>query len=551
MPEAPDRQHSGIRKWINANTLGLAVLLVAISVSVVRVMSIQKELFDPDKTIIRISHWQLELGYRDAMQSAIDEYERLHPGVEILQQPMTEIIYGQWLNIQLISGTAPDIAETGDARMSVEQQYILRFFLPLTELISKPNPYNRGTPLEKLPWRETFIDGMRGGYQPALADYFAAPTCMSTRRLFYNKDLLRKATGSDTPPQTFAELLVACDTIRDYGRRQGNTKMVPIACSRYYLPEFLDRYLVPFTAGFEPELDTDMDGGISLRESYAAFCKGQVSMQTPAIKAYYECVKTLCDNFPEGYLSLGREMEAFLFVQGNAGMIASGSFDALSLFGQAKFEVGVIDFPLPGKNERWGEHIAGRVNEAGITAGAAYGVYKFSKNKEIAIDFLQFLTSRKCNEVFNRKAEWLPVAIGAKTSDRMAPFMPNPRGFSSYVSFFYGNYATIILEGARDRFLGGELDDYNEFAAKVEEALKNEKVGGDKAWAIEYDEKRRWCRNQERVLAVQATRMLMDSEATDAPSKYRQAFIQQLQANNGQEIRHRFEQVRKKPIPKI
>ena len=130
MSDTPDKERIGIRKWINASTLGLAVLLVGISMSTVRVMSIQKELFDPNKTIIRISHWQLELGYREAMQDAIDEYEKLHPGVEILQQPMTEKVYSQWLNTHLIGGTAPDLAELGLAKMSIDVRYILRFFLP-------------------------------------------------------------------------------------------------------------------------------------------------------------------------------------------------------------------------------------------------------------------------------------------------------------------------------------------------------------------------------------------------------------------------------------
>ena len=551
MPETPEKERVGIGSWVNANTVGLAVLLVVISMSIIRVMSIQKKLFDPDKTIIRIAHWQLELGYRDAMQDVIDEYERLHPEVEVLQMPVTERIYGQWLNTQLISGTAPDLAEIGMARMAADEQYILRFFVPLTELIEKPNPYNHGTPLENLPWRETFADGMRGGYKELLKDYYAAPTCMVTFRLFYNKDLLREATGSNRPPETFGELSAACEAIRDYARRHGNTKMVPIAGSGYSTAFFLYRYIVPFTSDFELQLDSDLDGEISLSETYTAFVKGRISMNTPAIRAFYECLKELFSYFPEGFLSIGREMAAFQFVQGNAGMICTGSYDAMSLFKQDKFDVGVMDFPIPGKSERWGEYISGRVNEAGISAGAGYGVYKLAKNREVAIDFLQFLTSLKYNEMFNRKTEWLPVIITAKTSERMAPFMPDPRGFYSGVSFSYGSYTSTIMDGEQKRFLSGELDDYNEFAATVEKALRNEKVGGDKAWAKEYDDKRRWCRSQERVLAVQSTRALMDPNATDAPVKYRQALIQQVQENNGQTIRHRFEQVRNKPIPEI
>jgi len=551
MSQAPDRERRGIRKWVNANTIGLAVLVAVICGSVVRVLNVHKELFDPDKTTIRISHWQLEMGYRDALNAIIAEYEKLHPDVKVIQMPVTEKVYGQWLNTHLVSGDPPDLAEIGFAKMATDAQYLSRFFMPLTELIDNPNPYNKGTPIEDLPWRETFIDGMRGGYVELLQDYFSAPTTLCTYRLFYNKDLLREATGSDRPPGTLDELFAACEAIRRFAKQKDNRKMVPIASSRYIVGIFTGRYAVPFTAGFEEQLDADLDGKVSPSESYTGFLRGEVDMRTPAIKASYECQKTLCSYFPPGFLSLGREEPAFLFVQGNAGMIATGSFDAMSLFKQSKFDVGVIDFPMPDKAGRWGKFTAGRANEAGTAGGGSFGVYKYSKHRDQAIDFLQFLTSVKYNQMFNLRVDWIPIIVGAKPSERMKPFMPDPRGFGSGVSFAYGAYASAIISGQWERFIQGELDDYEVLASKTEEALCNPQAGGDKAWAMEYDTQKRWCRNQERVLAVQSARSLMNPKARDAPGKYRQALLQQVRYNNGEEIRHRFEQVRKKPIPEI
>jgi len=244
-------------------------------------------------------------------------------------------------------------------------------------------------------------------------------------------------------------------------------------------------------------------------------------------------------------------MAAFLFVQGNAGMIATGSWDSMSLFKQAKFDVGIIDFQLPAKGEPWGEYISGKSNEAGTSGAASYGVYKYSKNRETAVDFLRFLTSQKYNELFNRKTEWIPVVLGAYPSERMMPFMPDPRGFRSAINFSYGSYVGAVLAGQRDKYLGGESDDYEAFASEVEAALSDEVSGGDKAWAISYDGTKRWCRAQERVLTVQSVRALMEPNATGAAAKYRQAFLQQLRMNNGESLRHLFEQVRKKEIKKI
>ena len=540
----------GPSRWLNTNTLAVIVIGVAFCMSMARVMSIHKELFDPEETILRISHWQLELGYRGALQAVIDEYEKLNPQVRVIQIPVTEKVYGQWLNTHLISGTAPDLAEIGFAKLATDEQYMARFFLPLTELISQPNPYNDGMFLEGWPWRETFLDGMRSGYRPTLQDYFAAPTSMFTVRLFYNRDLLKEATGSDIIPDTTGGFLDACEALRQLGQRQGR-QIVPIAGGRYNLGAFAGRYRVVFTSSLEELLDTNLDGEVSTQEAYTGFLQNKVGMQTPAIRAYYECMRAMCDNFAPGFVGIGREVAAYTFVLGKAGMIASGSWDAMSLFKQADFEVGVVDFPLPRAGERWHKHVVGRANEASTAGGGLYGVYKYSANRELAIDFLRFLTCERGNELLNRKAEWLPVIVASEPSERMRPFMPDPRGYAASVSFSYGNYALTIHEGQLERYLQGELDSYDEFAEQVEEALRSP-AGGDRGWAIDYDWSRRWCRNQERVLAMQTIRaMLRPDESEDALRKYRQALLQQVRMNNGQEAKVRFERLRGRPIPEI
>ena len=546
----------GVRKWLNGNTIGLAILALVFCASLVRVLTVEKQLFPSDKKVIRISHWELELGYREALQSVIDEYERLHPDVKIVQIPVMNYIYPQWLNIGLISGTAPDLVERGifkitiDSQyLSIDSQYLSRFFIPLTELVEEPNPYNKNTPLANLPWRETFVDGMQGGYDNDMQDYFSIPSTILVIRLFYNKNILREATGSDEPPKTFQQLMDTCDAIRKLGQRKGK-QIVPIAGSKHTFRVFRDRYVIPFTAAFEDKLDLDLNGEISATESYIGFLRGQVTMRTPEIVAYYECLKTLCGAFPEGFLSIGRQQAQFLFVQGNAAMVATGSWDAMSLARQADFEIGIIDFPIPAKNERWGQYIAGRQNEARAVGAIPYGVYKFSKHKEEAIDFLRFLTSLKHNEMLNNKAEMSPIVVGAQVPERRRPFVFNPQGFISFVDFGYGNYARMIAEGETERFLGGETDDYQEFASKIEAALRSPS-GGDRAWAIDYDTKKRWCRNQERILAVQSVRMLMDPQASDAASKYRKVLLGQVRASNGEKIRHQFETIRGKAIPRI
>jgi raffinose/stachyose/melibiose transport system substrate-binding protein len=528
-------------------------------------MSIQKKLFDPNKTILRIQHWQLEMGYRGAMQAVIDDYvkmrkERFGEEVEIIQIPVTERVYGQLLNTHLISGTAPDLAELGKAKLASDDQYLARFFQPLTELIDEPNPYNdpkywpnlteaekaKLLKIKSLPWRETFIDGMRSGYREKLQDYFSAPTSMFTLRLFYNKDILTRA-GYPDGPKTMKELFDACQKIRQMKDKKGKN-LIPIAGSKYNINPFKSKYSISFTAEFEPELDLNLDGTIALWESYVGFLKGITTMQTPAIRAKYECMRLICDQFSPGFMGQDRMQAAFNFVMGRAGMIASGSWDAMSLFKQAQFDVGIVDFPLPAKGERWSRYVAGRVNEAGVGGGGLFGIFKYGKNKELAIDFLRYITSQPANQLLNQKADWLPVVLGALPSERMMPFVPDPKGFNSRVNFEFGNYVKAIITGKEGQYFQAEIG-YDEFAEAVSDALMHDKRGGDYSWAEEYKKEWRWCRSQERVLAVQIVRELMDPDAKNAYENYRRAFLQQIRKNNGQETRYRYEKIRHTTIP--
>ncbi len=543
-------------KWFNVNMLGLLLLVGALGFSLHRIYAVRQELFDPDVTILRISHWQLELGYRDSMDKIIKEYEALWAAkgkkVRILQMPVTETVYGQWLNTHLISGDAPDLAGMGMTNIVNNDQYVVRYFVPLTSLINQPNPYNKGTSLENVPWRETFIDGMRGAYRDGLQDYYSVPTAFFNLRMFYNKTLVKQATGEDRPPQTFGQLMELCRAIRLLPARGDGVKVIPIAGSKYSAWMFGDKYLTAFTAGFEPILDLDLDGYISPNETYVGVLRQQVGLDFPKIKAGYELMHDLSAQFSDGFYGKDRQTAAFEFVQGRAAMIATGSWDAGSLFVQAKeagFELGIFDFPLPGPGEKYAQYVTGRASEAANSAAGLYGLYKFSRNQEQALDFLQFLTSRKYNQLMMEGPEWLPVIVGTRPSKRMAAFAIDPRGYTCSVRFAYGSDSTNVMEGEMQSYLQG-YESYAVFSKSLMAALMSPTNGGDRAWVLEYDSVQKQARNQDRILAMQAARQLMDPSADqDASAKYRQVLVQQVRNNNGQWLRWRYEKVRNEPMP--
>src|SRR5690606_10709047 len=158
------------------------------------------------KKIIRVTHWQLEPGYRQGLQWAIDEYNKLPhvkaAKVEVVQAPIPQRIYNQFMNVHLISGTAPDISAKGFTRL-IQGNALARFYAPLGDYVEEPNPYNTqeyqipGLPdelsnyLKNARWMDTFFDGMQGGYDNGLNDYYAISVSTTGGvRLFYNMDIL-------------------------------------------------------------------------------------------------------------------------------------------------------------------------------------------------------------------------------------------------------------------------------------------------------------------------------------------------------------------------
>lgn len=533
--------------WLSRNTLGLVLLLGAFALSLFQIFWKERQVAESGKTVLRICHWQLELGYRQALQKVIDEYEKLHDDkVKVIQMPITEKVYLQWVNTHLISGEAPDLIEMGQARLTKDDTYCARFFLPLADYVLQPNPYNQGTDLEGVPWRQTLIDSMRGGYKESLQDYYQVPTSTSCYRLFYNKGILRQLRQlgySGQAPTTFGQWMEACRKVKELSAKSGK-RIIPIL-SNYPFHLFYEQYNTAFLATMEGPADLDLNGEITYIESYELFGRGLLSMKHPRLRAFYECLKEIAEQMPPGFNSMDRQTAQYFFVQGQGAFMITGSWDAESIFQLAKeagFEVGVIPFPLPGKGEKWGDLIVGRRNEATAWGIGPYGVYKRSRNAEQAIDFLRFLTSQKYNGLFNREAGWPPLTIGAEPKEELKPFQLNPNGYLGRLQFNITPYIEMLWRGQYGRYLSGEIS-YDEFAALWERDVV-QSGAGDRAWGIEYDKRQRECRDQERILAVQAMRMLFDPAARDAPAKYRKVLTQQVTRNNGEDYHQRFREAR-------
>src|SRR5262245_25299310 len=189
----------------------------------------------PQSIVLRIAHWQLEAGVRQAFDQLATDYRReVNPNFYLIQDIIPETTYGQWVSTQLMGGTAPDIIEKGKGLTdAIWISFANRYFMPLSRDVAQPNPHNKGTELEQVPMRQTYVDGMRAGYEDQMQEYMNVPLSQFVIRVFYNRDLLRRLTGLSEAPTNYHEFLKVCEKIASRRDERGQN-YTPIASSSWH-----------------------------------------------------------------------------------------------------------------------------------------------------------------------------------------------------------------------------------------------------------------------------------------------------------------------------
>lgn len=426
------------------NSMAAIALVGAFLWSALFIFTTREKEYPPGAIVLRIGHWQLEPGFRDALYEIIRDYEALHPNVRIVVDNIPESIYGQWITTQLMGSTAPDIIEIGMGLPGPTWiNYMSRYFTPLSDIAGQPNPYNKGTDLEGKPYRSTFKDGLLGGYVEELQEVMKVPICQHTTRLFYNKDLLKKLTGLDKPPSDYREFLAVCDKIRAQKDANG-LSYVPIAG---YFTSWESRLFQILTYPAVLKADLSRDGRTSVDETFLAFRAGVLDFDFEPFEKRMKMMWEVSEYLPAGYTGMKRDEGVFKFIQQQAVFISTGTWDAGSLLSQAKgaFELGVADYPRPAKDDPfYGDTLANPIAD-GSAVMAYFGVNRASKYEDVAVDFLLFLTSQKINEKFNRRVNWMPAVVGAKSVEFIKPFEPNYAGlYAGIDNFVYMSGATQV-----------------------------------------------------------------------------------------------------------
>jgi len=410
------------------NTIGFGLLAVAFIFASIRMVETSLKKIDPNAKRIIIAHWQLEVGLREAFDALAQEYRKLHPEVEIIQLPVPENIYTNWLITKLVGEEAPDLIQLG---FGINNDRLARFFVPLTQYVDQPNPYNKGTDLENVPWRNTFLDGLLGGYNSDLLEYYGVGLSLHTVRFFYNRDVFEQIRGKDAQfPSDYNDFLQLCHEVVQFAEQRGK-KMIPIAGAQFNSMWLANRLATIMTQQLLPVVDKTNTLTVNSYGLISSYLEGNFSVRDPAIQAFLNIMRDVGSQMTPGFMSLRREDSSFAFIQQRAFCVLSGSWDIPTLKSQAEkfFRVGTAKIPIPRPDDpKYGRFVLGPVSEANIYTANNFGITRQSKNFDVALDFLRFITSRRGTELFSETSSWLPSTVGAKVPERILDFVPELDG---------------------------------------------------------------------------------------------------------------------------
>ncbi|CAM2992443.1 ABC transporter substrate-binding protein [Rariglobus hedericola] len=456
---------------------GFSLLILTFAAASLNIWRRSANEANPNQQIIRLAHWQLEPPVRKAFEQIAKVYMAEHPGVTIEIIAVPERTYAQWFMTRLVGGFAPDLIEMRNNDSAI----ISRYFIPLTDWIEKPNPYNAGNPIADFSWRNTFIDGLDNdaAYHPQLLDYYGVPVSQFTNRFIYNRTLWRELLGNTPPPKTYAELVEVCQRFTAEAKKS-TRKVVPFLSSVYHANAVYQRLSSSQTQKLTTQLYGSPLHSVTNNEFGLDYVRNRWSMDTPEIVSGLEIMRDVSTLFQPGYEAISREDCVFKFLQGGALMVYTGSWDYGSFEDQAAFDLGVFDLPVPAPGTSgYGEFVLGQPSEGSVSTSATFSLTRQSKYPEIAVDFLQFLTSQRGNRLFAEASGWLPAIVGVEPSNELKPFYPQLKGVRNGPEF-----STLGLQNAgrvigneRNKLLGpnGTVEAYrNSLKANLGDAIRED-----------------------------------------------------------------------------
>lgn len=449
----PPKGRTGSEVGRGPNAIAAAILAIAYFASIGVILlrdSPSGEGSGPGKTtVIRVAHSLSEDSVQTAFTKLARDYESIHPEVSIVIQAIPERAYNQWRTTQFMGGSPPDLVQItsrGDWTTATKYQE------PLTAKVGEPNPYNAGTDLEGVSWRDTYIDGMEGGYYFNLLEFYSIPLTLNTTRIYYNKDLFQRVLGSDQPPRDFQHWMEICRSLKTYAETEDQT-LYPIAASRE--DDFFGQYFPALTGGMTDPYEVNSASNPNGLVTVFGLHSGVFDLKHDRIRTAFALQRELASHFQPSFISDMPDQTRFYFLQRRAAMVVGNTLDIMLYEKSARFRVGVFDFPFPDRDDpKYGRYFAGPVFEEPVTT-FSFGLSKSGRNQDVALDFMKFCTAVRNNEWFCSQLNWYPAIRGAHTRENLEVFKPRVEGVARYPVLVSGPDMELYFAQRFPLFLAG------------------------------------------------------------------------------------------------
>ena len=322
-----------------------------------------------EQVTLQFASWSIsEAATSEALEQMAAMYEEQNPNVKIefIGIPFGDI--KQQTFVMASAGNAPDIIQTFTA--SFPTYAASNIIEPLDDLLGEE-------------YMEDSFPSYREDYSYN-GKLMGVPWAPSPYILYWNKELFAQAGLPDRAPETYEEMLEFAEKLSQLTTESGEQV--------YGYGEATDKLPI--------------NGMIALRNIYSFNGsifdeEGNVNVNTPEVVETLDFYKTLVE---KGLSLQGAKLKDLrnLFSIGRLGMYADG------YYGKAVFR------NLSGKGEAfddvWGAALipANKTNES-VSIGEAHGlvISKDSEHKEIAADFIKFLTSEEAISLYHQKSDVL------------------------------------------------------------------------------------------------------------------------------------------------
>ncbi len=212
-------------------------------------------------------------------------------------------------------------------------------------------------------------------YVQTLSQYYGVSMTTGQNRIVYNRDLLKKITGSDAPPHTYREFMAICDQVRAYAKAHG-LNLAPLANSRTTHFTLTNEIVQNMTTHLDERLDFRHRLQLSPEDVGRSFLRGEWNYDAPEVAAAFTELREVGLVSTPGFQQRERDSALTDFVSLRAVMVVAPAWEASSLkVIYVRFHIGAFRFPYPRRRMipcTWASVRQGPFGEAEVLTGMPF-----------------------------------------------------------------------------------------------------------------------------------------------------------------------------------